>query len=316
MHDTISFLSATLILVLLAGCSRQMENPPGYSQGISLEYLDLIDKGLKRTSLEYFDSNVIRNNDIRECRIYEQHEGADPRISKELHFDMDGNLVAVTNNYFSDWEHGMDRGTYVYLYDDNKRLREWKGISTEDSKDSVRTVLTYLPSGLILSRDTYEFSKKLKPGAVHHLPKPDDFERVPTWALMRSLKFRSDSSQVVVRTVEDGEFVNTDEYQFELDSLNRLQVIKRTSDRLIETRSYSYQKNVIEETVISESKDEGKSIHHVKTTLDLNGNVIERAKLNGSGDVSSTLEITYNENGTIDAIKRGDNVQRFEYVDY
>lgn len=204
----------------------------------------------------------------------------------------------------------------MYLYDDNKRLREWKGISTEDSKDSVRTILTYLPSGLVLSRDTYEFSKKLKPGADRHLPKPDDFESIPTWALTRSLKFWSDSSRVVVSTVEDGEFVSSDEYQFEFDSLNRLQVIKRTGDRLIETRSYSYQKNVIEQTVISESRDEGKSIYHVKITLDLNGNLIERAKLNGSGDISLTLTITYNENGTIAAIKRGDNVQRFEYANY
>lgn len=55
---------------------------------------------------------------------------------------------------------------------------------------------------------------------------------------------------------------------------------------------------------------------HCSVAGDLNGNVIERTKLNGSGDISSTLEITYNENGTIDAIKRGDNVQRFEYVNY
>ena len=293
-----------------------MENPLGYSQGISLEYLDLINKGPKRTSLEYFQTDVIRTNGIRECRIYERHAGSDPRISKELHFDLGGNLVAVTNNYFSDWEHGTDRGTYVYLYDDSKRLRELKGISTEDSKDSVRTVLTYLPSGLVHSRDTYEFSKKLKPGADNHLPKSDNFESVPTWALKRSSKFWSDSSRVLVRTVEDGDFVSIDEYHLKFDSLNRVEVIRKIADQLVETTSYSYQKNTIQKTLIRESKDENKSIFHVKATLDLDGSVIQRVNLNDNGDISSTLTIAYNENGTIAAIKRGDTVQRFEYVHY
>jgi hypothetical protein len=303
-------------LIFLAGCDHARENPPGYSQGISIEYLDWIDKGPKGTSLEYFQSDVIKKNAVRECKIYEQHAESDPRISKELHFSLDGNLVRVTNNYFSDWEHGTDRGTYVYLYDDNKRLREWKGLSTEDGKDSVRTVLTYLPSGLVLSRDTYEFSKKLKPGADHHLPKPDDFERVPTWALTRSLKFWSDSTRVLVRTVEDKGSVNTDEYQFKFDSLSSIKVIRKIENRLIETRSYSYQKYTIQETVIRESKDEEKLIFHIKAKLDLNGNVIERANLNANRDISSTLTIAYNQEGTIAAIKRGDTVQRFEYEHY
>ena len=171
-----------------------------------------------------------------------------------------------------------------------------------------------MPSGLVLSRDTYEFSKKLKPGADHHLPKLDDFESVPTWALKRYSKFWSDSSRGLVRTVEDGDFVSIDEYHLKFDSLNRVEVIRKIANQLIETISYSYQKNTIQKTLIRESKDENKSIFHVKVTLDLDGSVIQRVNLNDNGDISSTLTIAYNENGTIAAIKRGDTVQRFEYV--
>jgi hypothetical protein len=111
-------------------------------------------------------------------------------------------------------------------------------------------------------------------------------------------------------------FRKDDAYQLKFDSLNRIEGTKKIDNQLIETRSYFYDENAIQETVIRERKGKEKSIFHVRVTLDENGDVVERVNLNGHGEVSSTVIITYNENGTIWRIRKGNTVQRFEYINY
>ncbi len=285
------------------------------NQGIAIDSLNFINDGPKDFTLEYFPVKTIRLAGVRECLITEQ-DSVSKRVARTVQFDKNGNIIKDENNFFSWWFEGKMRGNYNYQYDETGRKLIMKGISQEDTKDSVMTIWNYNSNGLLLSRDAYEFSKKLKPGGDRHLPGPNDYEKNPTWNKVQSYRFSHRADSLTIETFAGNKSVNKENYQLYFDSSKKLkQVIKFENGSLVKTTDYTFEAGSITGYVKRKINDGTEWTYKSKIILNDKGNLIEKVVFE-SDDSEVKMIVSYIANGTIKTIKCNNTIQEFQYSYY
>lgn len=284
-------------------------------QGLSPDTLNLVYDGPENFTLDYFPKAAIRNANVKECAIIERNNTGN-RIAKNVQFDRNGNSIKDENHFFSFWFEGTVRGTYAFQYNGDRMLK-MIGIPEEDSKDSIMTVWNYNSQGLLHSRDAYQFTKRLKPGADRHAPEPGDYEIKPAWHKQETYRFSFALDTISIEKLVENKSVNKEKYQLHFDSLKRLKTVSKFQNgSLLETTNYTYEPNsitgIIQRTMLKGTKWTYKS----KAILDDKGKQIEKIVFNDDGTEKVKMTVAYNENGTIKSIKYGDTIQEFKYSSY
>ena len=125
-------------LSLLFSCNKQTKKNLAFNSnsGVTPADLNLISNGPKNYSLNYFPEDIILNNNIRKCQISETDSNSS-RVSRLIIFDKRGNIIKDENYFFWDWEKGTARGSYIYSHKEPNLILQFKGVHTEDSKDSI-----------------------------------------------------------------------------------------------------------------------------------------------------------------------------------
>lgn len=278
--------------------------------------MNFIYDGPKNFNLEYFPKNAIRSAKVKECEITEQ-DSLDKRIARNVQFDKSGNIVKDENNFFSFWFEGTVRGKYNYQYDETGRKLTMKGIPQEDSKDSIMTIWNYTTTGLLFSRDAYEFAKHLKPGADKHLPSPDDYEKYPTWNKLQSYQFSQRPDSVVIEIFADKKSVNKEKYQLLFDTSKKLKAVNKFENgSLVETTEYTHEANNITEFIKRKMNDGKEWTYKSKVVFNDKGNLVEKIVFNDDGSEKVKMTVSYNADGTIKNINYDNTIQEFKYSYY
>jgi hypothetical protein len=285
------------------------------NQGVSLDTLNLVYDGPENFTMEYFPKAAIRKAKVKDCEIT-QIDNTSSRIARKIQFDQNGNIINDANNFFYLWFEGTARGTYDYEYNAEKILK-MIGIPEEDSKDSIMTVWNYNIQGLLYSRDAYQFSKRLKPGADRHLPDPGDYEKYPTWDKQETYQFSVALDTVTIETFTEGKSVNKEKYLLTFDSTKRLKAVNKFQNgSLVETTDYNYEPNSITGFIQRSMNDGTQWKYKSKSVLNDKGKQIEKLVFNDDGTEKVKMIVGYNENGTIESIKYGNTIQKFRYSYY
>ena len=284
------------------------------NEGIDVNTLDFIYDGPKGFTLEYFPRNTIRLARIEKCEITEQGSTS-RRITRNLHFDKNGNIVKDENNFFSYWFEGTVRGKYNYQYDEAGRKLIMKGIPQQDSKDSIMTIWNYTKTGLLFSRDAYKFAKMLKPGADRHLSNPKDFEKYPTWNKTESYKFSQRPNSISIEIFVDKKSVNKENYQLLFDTSKKLKTVKKfENDSLVETTDYTYEPNSILGFINRKMSDGKEWTYKSKAVFNDKENLTEKIVFNNDGYEKVKMIVSYNTDGTIKTINYNNTIQEFKYT--
>jgi hypothetical protein len=266
--------------------------------------------------LEYFPKGAIQKARVKDCEIIEK-DSTSSRIARKVKFDGNGNILRDEFNFFPYSFKGTMRGIYNYQYNSNGRKTKMIGISEEDSKDSVMTIWNYNTQGLLYSKDDYQFSRRLKPGANRHLPNPSDFENYPTWNKKKTDQYSYYHDIVSIKTLIEDNQVDSEKYQLLFDSSKRLKVVKKLEHgSSVETTDYTYEPNNITCYDIRTMSDGSKSMYKSKAVFNDKGWQLIKVLFNDDGSEKGKMMITYNEDGTINSIKHGNSVQEFKYSYY
>lgn len=286
------------------------------NDGVAIDTLSFIYDGPKHFTLEYFPKNAILSARVKECEITQQ-DTTSSRAARNVQFDKRGNIVKDENNFFSYWFEGTARGKYNYQYDEAGRKLIMKGISEEDSKDSIITIWNYTTTGLLFSRDAYEYAKMLKPGADGHLTISSDYEKYPTWNKLRSYQFSHTPESIKIEIFVDKKSVNKETYQLLFDTSKKLKaVIKFENDSLVETTDYTHESNSITGFIKRKMNDGTKWTYKSKAAFNEKGNLIEKSVFDDDGSEKVKMIVSYNADGTIKNIKYNNTIQEFKYSYY
>ena len=286
------------------------------NEGIDIDTLNFIYDGPKDFTMEYFPRNIIHSARAKECEITQQ-DSITSRVARNVQFDKSGNIINDENNFFYFWFKGTVRGKFNYQYDEVGRKLIMKGIPQEDSRDSIMTIWNYTKNGLLLSRDAYEFAKKLKPGADRHLPNTNDFEKNPTWNKLQSYKFSHRPDSIMIETFADKKSVNKENYQLLFDTSKKLKTVRKfENDSLVETTDYTYEANGITEFIKRKMNDGKEWTYKSKVLFNDKGNLIEKIVFNNDGSDKVKMSVSYNTDGTIKTLKYNNTIQKFKYSYY
>ena len=320
---TLNFHTLLLLisLTVLISCSdnkktQLISQTINSTEGVTVDTLNFIYDGPKDFTLEYFPKNAIRSARVKECQIIEQ-DSTSERIARNVQFDKSGNTVKDENNFFSFWFEGTVRGKYNYQYDETGRKLTMKGIPQEDSKDSIMTIWNYTTSGLLFSRDDYEFAKMLKPGADKHLPNQNDYEKYPTWNKLQSYQFSQRPDSVAIEIFVDKKSVNKENYQLLFDNSKKLKAVNKFENgSLMETTDYTHEANSISEFIKRKMNDGKEWTYKSKVVFNDKGNLIEKIVFNDDGSEKVKMAVSYNADGTIKNINYDNTIQEFKYSYY
>lgn len=209
------------------------------------------------------------------------------------------------------------RGKYNYEYDKAGRKLIMKGVPQEDSKDSIMTIWNYNATGLLFSRDAYEFAKMLKPGADRHLPSSNEYEKYPKWNKLQSYQFSQRPDSITIEIFSDKKSVSKENYQLLFDASKKLKGVKKfEKGSIVETIDYAHQDNNITEFIKRKMNDGTEWSYKSKVVLNDKGNLAEKIVFNTDGSEKEKMTVSYNADGTIKNIIYNYTIQEFKYNYY
>jgi hypothetical protein len=307
-----------LFIVLFCSCDNRRTSPTASHDGVTghgvpADIFELVYDGPRGFTLDYLPKEAIQLSGIRDCEVIEQHDSL-KRVAKNVRFDNKGNIISEQNHHFSLWFTGTFQGLYNYKYDSAGRLIEKKGFDYQGSRDTVMTMWTYNGEGLLQSRDHYEYSRKLKPGADRHLPSPNSYEPHRTWHQTCGYKYLWEQDSLIVLSFMDGKQINRESNYLFFDDLGRLKSIRKYwSYKLAETTTYEFKNSSISGRSERENDDGTIWAYRSMAVLDNKGRQVEKIVFNDDGSERAKISVAYNQDGTISEIRHAKTIQKFFY---
>ncbi|OAD40927.1 hypothetical protein [Polaribacter atrinae] len=192
-------------------------------------------------------------NNYRYCEVY-QYENIDSlnqKLVKNISYNKNGQILTEESNGFKTSKYiGGSKFKNNYFYSDSLLT---KVITSYPNDDSFKSINKYSKTGILLSKENYDFKQRLKKSVDKGIGRPDgctinsdDYEKEKSWQELSNVKYlyNKDGNKIkMITKINNGIFINV--YNWEYDNKNRISShsFYEDDENLIWKDEYSYFNN-------------------------------------------------------------------------